>query len=232
MKAVVCLTCMLLQTSLAQAQEWPSGRLLEQKPRAWREARQPQEEEPARDQFQPHALTRGEAKAHNAASAAGDPAPEKPKLQAKAYRLLSVLTDDELEKVRQKDVLRLASRGQDYIPQNNPVLARIAEHAGITVRGWFARLSASDFVGSIGTLQSEMKPSSTGSVRARIPEQPATSEPKQLPHGAAQTSPERLSLHVRLPGIVYPGDPGAVPIDPRLLARGQRMRLRAADNRH
>jgi hypothetical protein len=153
-------------------------------------------------------------------------------LQAKAYRLLSALTDDELEKVRQKDVLRLASRGQDYIPQNNPVLARIAEHAGITVRGWFARLSASDFVSLIEVLRGEMKPSSTGSVPARIPEQPATSEPKQPAHGAAQTSPERLSLHVRLPGIVYPGDPGAVPTDPRLLARGQRMRLRAADNRH
>jgi hypothetical protein len=57
-------------------------------------------------------------------------------LQAKAYRLLGALTDDELERVRQKDVLRLASRGQDSIPQNNPVLARIAEHAGITVSGW------------------------------------------------------------------------------------------------
>ena len=150
-------------------------------------------------------------------------------LQAKAYRLLSALTDDELEKVRHKDVLRLASRGQDYIPQNNPVLARIAEHAGIAVSGWFARLSTSDVVGSIGTPQDEMKPSSTGSVR--VPERPLLrSEPKQPAHGAAQTSPERLSLHVRLPGIVYPGDPGAVPTNPRLVARGQR--LWAVDNRY
>jgi hypothetical protein len=197
MKAIVCLTCMLLQSSLAQALELPSP------PRA-------------------------EAKAYDAGTAVRDPAPEKLKLQAKAYRLLSALTDDELEKVRQKDVLRLASRGQDYIPQNNPVLARIAEHAGITVSGWFARLSTSDVVGSIGTRQDEMRPSSTGSVR--VPERSPTSEPKQPAHSAAQTLPERLSLHVRLPGIVYPGDPGAVPIDPRLVARGQR--LRAADNRH
>jgi hypothetical protein len=149
-------------------------------------------------------------------------------LQAKAYRLLSALTDDELEKVRHKDVLRLASRGQNYIPQNNPALARIAEHAGITVSGWFARLSTSDVVGSIGTRQDEMKPSSTGSVRVR--ERSPTSEPKQPPHGAAQTLPERPSLRVRLPGIVYPGDPGAVPIAPRLVARGQR--LRAVDNHY
>ena len=199
MKPIVCLTCMLLQSSLAQALELPSP------PRA-------------------------EAKAYNAGTAVRDPAPEKLKLQAKAYRLLSALTDDELEKVRHKDVLRLASRGQDYIPQNNPVLARIVEHAGITVSGWFARLSASDVVGSIGTLQGEMKPSSTGSVR--VPERPTRAEPKQPAHGAAPTSPERLSLHVRLPGIVYPGDLGAVPADPRLLARGERMRLRAVDNHH
>jgi len=149
-------------------------------------------------------------------------------LQAKAYRLLSALTDDELEKVRHKDVLRLASRGQDYIPQNNPVLARIAEHAGITVSGWFARLSTVDVVGSIGTPQDKMKPSSTGSVR--VPERSPRMEPKQPRHGAAQTLPERLSLHVRLPGIVYPGDPGAVPTNPRLVARGQR--LWAVDNRY
>src|SRR4051812_17005349 len=124
MKAIVCLTCMLLQPSLAQALELPSGRVLEQ--------------ERARYQSQPRARTRGEANAHNAGSAVRDPAPETLMLQAKAYRLLSALTDDELEKVRHKDVLRLASRGQDYIPQNNPVLARIAEHAGITVSGWFA----------------------------------------------------------------------------------------------
>src|SRR3954468_10418726 len=201
MKAIVCLTCMLLQSSLAQALELPSP------PRA-------------------------EAKAYNAGTAVRDPAPEKLKLQAKAYRLLSALTDDELEKVRQKVVLRFASGGQDYIPQNNPVLARIAEHAGITVSGWFARLSTSDVVGSIEALQGEMKPSSTGSVPARIPEPPAALEPKQPPHGAAPTLPERPSLHVRLPGIVYPGDLGAVPTDPRLVARGERMRLRAVDNRH
>ena len=185
------------------------------------------EQELARYQSQPRAPPRGEAKAYNAGSAVRDPAPETLKLQAKAYRLLSALTDDELEKVRQKDVLRLASRGQDYIPQNNPVLARIAEHAGITVSGWFARLSTLDVVGSIEATD-EMKPGSTGSVR--VPERSPRLEPKQPPHSAAQTLPERLSLHVRLPGIVYPGDPGAVPIDPRLVARGQR--LRAADNRH
>ena len=228
MKAIVCLTCMLLQPSLAQALELPSGRVLEQKPREWRAPYQPQGEELTRYQSQPHARTRGEAKAHNAGSAVRDSAPEKLKLQANAYRLLSVLTDDELEKVRQKDVLRLASRGQDYIPQNNPALARIAEHAGITVSAWFARLSTSDVVGSIGTRQDEMKPSSTGSVR--VPERSPTSEPKQPPHGAAQTLPERPSLRVRLPGIVYPGDPGAVPIAPRLVARGQR--LRAVDNHY
>src|SRR5204863_6497735 len=144
-----------------------------------------------------HAPLRGEAEAYNAGTAVRDPAPEMLMLQAKAYRLLSALTDDELEKVRHKDVLRLASRGQDYIPQNNPVLARIAEHAGITVSGWFARLSTSDVVGSIGTPQDEMKPGSTGSVR--VPERSPRLEPKQSAHGAAQTSPERLSLHVRLP---------------------------------
>src|SRR3954468_21704933 len=199
MKAIVCLTCMLLQPSLAQALELPSGQLLEQKPRGWREPHQPQGEELARYQSQPHAPSRGEAKAYNAGTAVRDPAPETLMLQAKAYRLLSALTDDELEKVRHKDVLRLASRGQDYIPQNNPVLARIAEHAGITVSGWFARLSTSDVVGSIGTRQDEMRPSSTGSVPARIPEPPAALEPKQPPHGAAPTLPERPSLHVRLP---------------------------------
>ena len=228
MKAIVRLTCMLLQPSLAQALELPSGQLLEQKPRGWREPHQPQGEELAHYQSQPHAPPRAEAKAYNAGTAVRDPALETLMLQAKAYRLLGALTDDELERVRQKDVLRLASRGQDSIPQNNPVLARIAEHAGITVSGWFARLLTSNVVGSIGTPQDEMKPSSTGSIR--VPERSPRLEPKQPPHGAAQTSPERLSLHVRLPGIVYPGDPGAVPIDPRLVARGQR--LRAADNRH
>ena len=136
MKAIVCLTCMLLQPSLAQALELPSGQLLEQKPRGWREPHQPQGEELAHYQSQPHAPPRAEAKAYNAGTAVRDPALETLMLQAKAYRLLGALTDDELERVRQKDVLRLASRGQDSIPQNNPVLARIAEHAGITVSGW------------------------------------------------------------------------------------------------
>src|SRR3954447_9573611 len=213
MKAIVCLTCMLLQPSLAQALELPAGRLLEQ-----------------RYQSQLHASTREEAKAHNAGFAVLDPALEKLKWQAKAYGLLSALTDDELEKVRQRDILRPASRGQDYIPQDDPVLARIAEHAVITVSGWFSRLSTSDVVGSIQALRTETKPSSTGSVP--VPEQPAMSEPKQLRPGAAQTSPERLPVRIRLPGIVYPGDPGAVPTNPRLLAREQRIDLRAAHNHH
>src|SRR3954463_15678314 len=160
-----------------------------------------------------------EVKTLNTRSVIREPTPEKPKLilQAKAYHLLGVLSEEELDKIRQKDMLRLASRGQDYIPQDNPVLARIAEHVGITVSAWFARLSTSDVVGSIGTRQDEMRPSSTGSVR--VPERSPTSEPKQPAHSAAQTLPERLSLHVRLPGIVYPGDPGAVPTNPRLARR-------------
>src|SRR3954471_17645496 len=51
--------------------------------------------------------------------------------------------ESEREKVRQADVLSLAGRGEDSIPPDSPVLARIAEQAGISVAEWFARLPAS-----------------------------------------------------------------------------------------
>jgi TPR repeat protein len=121
--------------------------------------------------------------APHTSSCSRQPAPEKPKLnlQAKAYELLGTLTESERGKVRQADVLRLASRGEDYIPPDSPVLARIAEQAGIRVADWFARLPASEMSGQIRAEWAEPGQKPTAPTPVRAPEPTSLSEPEQSP---------------------------------------------------
>ena len=218
MKATLCLICTLLQAGLVFAQSSaPASERFEEELRGIQERRQQLEDELRRIQSrsQTPAPTPEEDNAARTGTAVSHPAPERPKLilQAKAYHLLGVLSEEELDKVRQKDMLRLASRGQDYIPQDNPVLARIAEHVGITVSAWFARLPPSDVVGRI-----EPEPSSTASTSVPVPEPappsgPEPRPPRATPSETASRPPSSAPITptpvARAPGSVSP-PPAAV----------------------
>src|SRR4051812_17852921 len=104
-------------------------------------------------------------------------------LEAKGYDLLSALSDTELLAVKRKDMLRLAGRGQDNIPQTSPLLARVAESAKITVEQWFARLPPSEVVGSNGAGQPEPGPMLTGSI------QEAQRPSRASPQGSIASTP-------------------------------------------
>jgi hypothetical protein len=207
-KAILCLICTLLQTGLVFAQS--SEQSYEDQLRELRELSQRIMEELAHSRPPTRSPTpTEEVKTLNTRSVIREPTPEKPKLilQAKAYHLLGVLSEEELDKVRQKDMLRLASRGQDYIPQDNPVLARIAEHVGITVSDWFARLPPSDVVGRI-----EPEPSSTASTSVPVPEPAPPSGPEPRPPRATPSEtpsrPPSASITptpvARAPGSIGP----------------------------
>src|SRR5215211_5224318 len=105
-------------------------------------------------------------------------------------------------------MLRLASRGQDYMPQDNPVLARIAEQVGITVSDWFARLPASEVVGRIEAEWNEPEQKPIGSTPTRAPKLTMPSEPEHSP--ARAVPPETISR----PPSSAPITPTPVPSTP------------------
>jgi len=214
MRAILCLLCTLLQAGAVLAQSSaPSSERFDEELRGIQERRQQLEDELRRIQSrsQSPTSTPEEDRAARTGTAVSHPAPERPKLnlQAKAYHLLGALTEEELGKVRQKDVLRLASRGQDYIPQGSPVLARIAEHVGIRVADWFARLPASDVVGRIEAVPTETEPSSTASTQVRVPQPTPPSEPE--PSWARAAPPETTSRPLAsAPVVASPNPPSSV----------------------
>jgi hypothetical protein len=222
-KAILCLVCILLLTTAVLAQSSaPASEQFEKELSGIQERRQQLEDELRRIQSRSQAPTPTpeEDNAARTGIAVSHPAPERPKLilQAKAYHLLGVLSEDELDKVRQKDMLRLASRGQDYIPQGSPVLARIAEHAGITVAEWFARLPASDVVGRIEAVPPEPEPSSTASIPVPVPEpapplglepRPPRATPSETASRPPSSAPVTPTPVARAPGSVSP-PPAAV----------------------
>src|SRR3954469_13216964 len=186
MRAILCLLCILLPTTAVLAQfSAPSSERYEGELRGIQERRQQLEDELRRIQSRSQTPTPApeEDTAARTGTAVGHPAPERPtmNLQAKAYELLGVLRESELEKVSRRDMLSLASRGEDYIPQDSQVLARIAEQAGIRVAEWFARLPASEMSGQIRAEWAEPGQKPTAPTPVRAPEPTSLSEPEQSP---------------------------------------------------
>ena len=182
MRAILCLLCIFLPTTAVLAQSSaPSSERFEEELRGIQERRQQLEDELRRIQSRSQAPTptSEEVAALKTEAAESQPAPESPSPRANASHLLGVLRESELEKVRQADVLRLASRGEDSIPPDSPIVARIAEQAGIRVAEWFARLPASEGSGQIRAEWAEpgQKPPVPTPVRA--PEPTSASEPEQ-----------------------------------------------------
>src|SRR3954469_18547324 len=217
MRAILCLLCILLPTTAVLAQfSAPSSERYEGELRGIQERRQQLEDELRRIQSrsQTPAPTPEEDKAARTGTAVGHPAPERPtmNLQAKASPLLGVLTENELEKVSRRDMLSLASRGEDYIPQDSPVLAQIAEQAGIRVADWFARLPASEVVGRIEAVPTETEPSSTASTQVRGPQPTPPSEPE--PSRASAPASESASKPLASSPVVAPAVSAPMPKAP------------------
>jgi len=164
----------------------PSSERFDEELRGIQERRQQLQEELRRIQSrsQSPTSTPEEDKAARTGTAVSHPASERPSPRANASHLLGTLAESEREKVKQADVLRLASRGEDFIPQDSPVLAQIAEQAGISVAEWFARLPASEVSEQIRAEWTEpgQKPPVSTPVRAPGPTSP--SEQEQPPERA------------------------------------------------
>lgn len=61
----------------------------------------------------------------------------RPARYVSGYALVRVLTEDQIERAKAKDLWRLAARGQDLVPENGPLATRLAADIGLTCSDWF-----------------------------------------------------------------------------------------------